>query len=100
MKNKTGPVKVYIDRCSLNGMICCLDALIAASDGEWAGCASRLKEKVLKHGRTFQSNDIDSAVIHFYENEAAVLIKAFALYVFLIQNPEKDYYARMQMQHS
>jgi hypothetical protein len=100
MKKKTGPVQVFIDRCSLNGMIRCLDYLISESDGEWKTCASRIKEKILKHGRTFENQGMDSAVIYFYETEAAVLIKAFALYVFLRDNPQKDYYAQMKMQKS
>ena len=96
VKNKIGPVKVFMDRSSLNGLLYCLDYLIAISDGEWEKNAKRIKEKILKHGRRFTNNNTGCAAICFYENEAAVLIKAFSLYVFLTRNPPKDYYAAMQ----
>ena len=45
MAKKIGPVKVFMDQHSLNGMLCCLDYLIAVSDGDWATAAERIKKK-------------------------------------------------------
>ena len=99
-KNKVGPVQVFLDRNSLNAMLCCLDYLITASDGEWNTFASRLKAKIMKHSRAFKNQEADCAAIYFYENEAAVLIKAFSLFVFLTRNPSKDYYDMIQRSDS
>lgn len=98
MKNKVGPVAVYMSKELLNGMLCCLDYLIAIDEqqGEWEKHAQRIKDKILKYGRRFANNSEDCVAICFYENEAAVLIKAFSLYVILTRNPTKDYYEVMQ----
>ncbi len=99
-KNKVGPVAVYLSKELLNGMLCCLDYLIAIDEqhGEWEKHAQRIKDKILKHGRKFTSDDSESVVIYFYENEAAILLKAFSLFVFLRTNPQKDYMSLMKTQ--
>lgn len=99
-KNKVGPVAVYMSKELLNGMLYCLDYLIAIDEqqGEWEKHAQRIKDKILTHGRKFTSDDTESVVIYFYENEAAILLKAFSLFVFLKDNPVQDYMNRMQTQ--
>ena len=37
-------------------------------------------------------------MIYFYENEAAILLKAFSLYVFLKDQPQRDYIGMMKTQ--
>ena len=66
MAKKIGPVKVFMDQHSLNGMLCCLDYLIAVSDGDWATAAERIKKKILQHGRTFTNHDAKNVAICFY----------------------------------
>ena len=97
-KNKIGPVQVFMDRNSMNAMLSCLDYLLLVSDADWAKNAQRIKDKILTHGRKFQDQERDCVAIYFYENEAAVLIKAFSLLVFLNREPSSDYYS--QIQHS
>ena len=99
-KNKVGPVAVYLSKELLNGMLCCLDYLIACdeSHGEWETHAQRLKDKILRHGRKFVSEGVESVAIYFYENEAAILLKAFSLYVFLKDQPQRDYIGMMKTQ--
>ncbi|MBR3045202.1 MAG: hypothetical protein IKG82_11375 [Oscillospiraceae bacterium] len=99
-KNKVGPVAVYMSKELLNGMLCCLDYLIAVDEqhGEWENHAQRIKDKILKYGRKFTSDDCESVVIYFYENEAAILLKAFSLFVFLKDNPQRDYITMMKTQ--
>ena len=45
-KNKVGPVAVYMSKELLNGMLCCLDYLIAVDEqqGEWEKHAQRIKD--------------------------------------------------------
>ncbi|MCQ2408872.1 MAG: hypothetical protein MJ065_10160 [Oscillospiraceae bacterium] len=99
-KNKVGPVAVYMSKELLNGMLCCLDFLIAVDEkqGEWEKHAQRIKDKILKFGRKFTNEDGESVVIYFYENEAAILLKAFSLYVFLKDQPQRDYIGMMKTQ--
>ena len=86
-KNKVGPVAVYMSKELLNGMLCCLDFLIAVDEkqGEWEKHAQRIKDKILKYGRKFTNDDGESVVIYFYENEAAILLKAFSMNDLLTQ---------------
>ena len=99
-KNKVGPVAVYMSKELLNGMLHCLDYLIAVDEqhGEWEKHAQRIKDKILKFGRKFANEDGESVVIYFYENEAAILLKALSLYVFLKDQPQRDYIGMMKTQ--
>ena len=98
-KNKVGPVAVYLSKELLNGMLCCLDYLIACdeSHGEWETHAQRLKDKILRHGRKFVSECVESVAIYFYENEAAILLKAFSLFIYCMEYPQKDYIGEFKM---
>ena len=66
--------------------------------GEWEKHAQRIKDKILKFGRKFANEDGESVVIYFYENEAAILLKAFSLYVYLNDQPQRDYIGMMKTQ--
>ncbi len=54
VKNKIDPVKVFMDRSSLNGLLFCHDYLIAISDREWEKNAKRIKGKILKRSQFFK----------------------------------------------
>lgn len=96
MKNKVGAVQVYMTRELLNAMLYCLDAVIRIDNGgEWTICAERIKNKILKHARRFTSNDTESVVVYFYEKEAAILLKAFALFVALHHDPVESYFEQI-----
>ena len=95
-KNKVGPVAVYMSKELLNGMLHCLDYIIASNDGgDWSISAARIKAKILKYGRKFESQGDESVAVHFYEKEAAVLLKAFSLFVFLTQKRLTDYFGQI-----
>ena len=45
-KNKVGPVAVYMSKELLNGMLHCLDYIIAANDGgDWSKSAAESKQR-------------------------------------------------------
>ena len=93
-KKNRGPVDVFIPKDFVNGMLYVLDCFIKADpENAWAEHALYLKDKVLKYARAFQYQGEDSAAIYFYEEEAATLIKILSYFVFLIKNPQTDYYS-------
>ena len=91
-KNR-GPVDVFMQRESVNAMMHALECFIAADpENIWAKYAEYLMHKITKYGRTFRYNGTDSAAIYFYEDEAAMLIKLLTIFIFVADEPSKDYY--------
>ena len=94
MKNKRknlkrGAVEVFITADVCNSLISALDSFIVADSGnKYAVYAQKIKDKILKHGRWFMNGDEENVAIYFYENESALLIKMFAIYVNAIENIE------------
>lgn len=80
--SKRGAVEVFITADLCNSLIVALESFIVADSGnKYAVYAQRIKDKILKHGRCFMNGDEENVAIYFYENEAALLIKMFAIYV-------------------
>ena len=80
--SKRGAVEVFITADLCNSLIVALESFIVAdSRNKYAVYAQRIKDKILKHGRCFMNGDEENIAIYFYENEAALLIKMFAIYV-------------------
>lgn len=80
--SKRGAVEVFITADLCNSLIVALESFIVADSGnKYAVYAQRIKDKILKHGRCFMNGDEENIAIYFYENEAALLIKMFAIYV-------------------
>lgn len=81
-KSKRGAVEVFITTDLCNSLISALDSFIVADSGnKYAVYAQKIKDKILKHGRIFLNGNEENVAIYFYENEAALLIKMFAIYV-------------------
>ena len=92
-KKNRGPVDVFMQRESVNAMMHALECFIAADpENIWAKYAEYLMQKITKYGRTFRYNGTDSAAVYFYEDEAAMLIKLLTLFIFVADEPGKDYY--------
>lgn len=80
--SKRGAVEVFITADLCNSLIVALESFIVAdSRNKYAVYAQRIKDKILNHGRCFMNGDEENVAIYFYENEAALLIKMFAIYV-------------------
>ena len=92
-KKNRGPVDVFMQRESVNAMMHALECFIAADpENIWAKYAEYLMQKITRYGRTFRYNGTDSAAIYFYEDEAAMLIKLLTIFIFVADEPDKDYY--------
>lgn len=88
MKNnsKRGSVEIFITTDLCDSLMSVLDSFIVAdSKNKYAVYAQKIKNKILKHGRYFMNGDEENVAIYFYENEAALLIKIFAIYANAIE---------------
>lgn len=84
--SKKGAVEVFITTDLCDSLIAVLDRFIVADSGnKYAVYAQRIKDKILNHGRCFMNGNEENVAIYFYENEAALLIKMFAIYANAIE---------------
>jgi len=82
-----GAIEVFITTDLCSSLISALNSFIAAdSKNKYAVYAQKIRNKILKHGRCFMNGDEENVAIYFYENEAALLIKMFAIYVNATEN--------------
>lgn len=91
MKNnsKRGSVEVFITTDLCDSLMSVLDSFIVAdSKNKYAVYAQKIKNKILKHGRRFMNGNEENIAIYFYENEASLLIKMFAIYADVTGTPE------------
>ena len=87
--SKRGAVEVFITADLCDSLILALDSFIVADSGNrYAVYAQKIKDKILKHGRCFTNGDEENVAVYFYENEAALLIKMFAIYVNATENTD------------
>ena len=87
--SRKGSVEVFISRKLCDSIISVLTSFIVAdSENKYSVYAQRIKDKILKHGRIFENNGEENVAIYFYENETAILIKLFAIYINATENTE------------
>ena len=92
-KNKIGKMKIFMTRELCNSLIAVLDNYIAADEtNKYSEFAKKLKRTILFYGRKLMHNEKENIVLYLYEDEAAVLIKLFAIYINAIEEPPKDYF--------
>lgn len=95
-KSRRGAVEVFLTREFLNSLISVLDSFIAADEfNKYSIYAERLRHKILTHGRKFTYNEEEQVVIYFYENEAALLVKLFTIYINAIEETPEDYFGEI-----
>ena len=56
---------------------------------------TKLKRKILLHGRTFIDHGEEKVSLYFYDNEAQKLIMLTSLYLSAFGNPTNDYYSQI-----
>ena len=91
--NRIGKMKIFLTREICNSLISVLDNYIAADEtNKYGEFAKKLKRTILFYGRKLTYNDEENIIIYLYEDEAAVLIKLFAIYINAIEESTKDYF--------
>ena len=86
---------VYLSADGANTVLAALDTIIeAATDPEnfILKEAQKLKAKILKHGRTFQSNSERSVSIFFFPSEIIPLLKILIITLSVKMTDITDYY--------
>ncbi|MBR5361995.1 MAG: hypothetical protein IK134_01535 [Oscillospiraceae bacterium] len=99
-KTTLGSVAVTFDRNQINALLQMLHFIsVADTENMFATDAVKLKEKIIKHGRTYQHKDTDGVSLFFYDNEAGNLIRLTALFLSSVLRIEKDYYPEIGRIH-
>lgn len=92
-KSKRGAVEVFLTRGFFNSLVSVLSNFIKADEtNKYAVYAQRLKKKILTYGRTFTHEGEETAVVYFYEDEAALLIKLMAIYLHATEDCRDDFF--------
>lgn len=80
-------------RNHVNSLLAVLDHIIHADEkNEMAISAQKLKDKILRYGKTFQSNGEDCVTILLFQNEILPLLKILLLIVSVKVDAARDYY--------
>lgn len=96
MKRKKGAVEVFISKDFFNSLVSVLSAFIQAdAENKYGVYAARLKRKIMQYSRGFIHNEEENAAIYFYEDEAAMLIKLFSMYVNAMQKPTENHFVQI-----
>lgn len=96
MKQKRGAVEVFLTRDFFNSLVSVLSNFIQAdAENKYGIYAARLKQKIMRYSRSFIHHETENAVIYFYEDEAAMLIKLFSMYMNAMQQPTENYFCQL-----
>jgi len=103
-KNKPD-TELFLQAELFNSLITALDYFIASENeiGETVSSqqATRLKAKILTHGRAFDYAGDDNASIYFYGVESAVIIKLLTIYINRGEEiSPKNYFSKLEKRRS
>ena len=98
--SKLGSVAVTLNRGQVNALLETLNCIsVTDTENQFAKDAARLKEKIIRHGRTYQHKNTDSVALYFYDNEASSLIRLLSLFLFSAEDVSADYYPEIGRIH-
>ncbi len=98
--SKLGSVAVTLNRGQVNALLETLNCIsVTDTENQFAKDAARLKEKIIRHGRTYQHKNTDSVALYFYDNEASSLIRLLALFLFSAEDVSADYFPEIGRIH-
>ena len=81
----------------MNGLLAVLDLIIHTDEkNEMAISAQKLKDKILRYGKAFQSNGEDCVTILLFQNELLPLLKIMLLIVSVKVDTVTDYYPMIE----
>ena len=81
----------------MNGLLATLDLIIHTDEkNEMAISAQKLKDKILRYGKAFQSNGEDCVSVLLFQNEILPLLKILLLIVSVKVDAARDYYPMIE----
>ena len=84
---------LYLPRNHVNSLLATLDLVIHADEkNEMAISSQKLKDKILRYGKAFQSNGEDCVSILLFQNEILPLLKILLLIVSVKVDAARYYY--------
>ena len=84
---------LYLPRNHVNGLLAAFDLIIHTDEkNEMAVSAQKLKDKILRYGKAFQSNGEDCVTILIFQSEILPLLKILLLIVSVKVDAVTDYY--------
>ena len=88
---------LYMPRNHVNGLLAVLDLIIHTDKkNEMAISAQKLKDKILRYGKAFQSNGEDCVTVLLFQNEILPLLKILLLIVSVKVDAARDYYPMIE----
>ena len=88
---------LYMPRSHVNGLLTALDLIIHTdAKNEMAISAQKLKDKILRYGKAFQSNGEDCVTILLFQSEILPLLKILLLIVSVKVDAVTDYYPMIE----
>lgn len=96
-KSKRGAVEVFLPQEFFNSLVSVLSSYIEADEtNKYSVYAQRLKKKILNYSRCFSHHGENFSATYFYEEEAALLIKLFAIYINATEENGENYYSQLE----
>ena len=100
-KIQRGTSKFPRHKDHINALLYALDLFEKADpDNKLTAYATKLKNKILKHGRTYRHKGEEKAVVYFYEQEAASLIKLLGFFISSTDEPDADFFSLIGKEHT
>jgi len=88
---------LYMPRNHVNGLLAALDLIIHTDEkNEMAISAQKLKDKILRYGKAFQSSGEDCVSVLLFQNEILPLLKILLLIVSVKVDAVTDYYPMIE----
>jgi len=92
-KNINGAIDIYVTKELFNTLISVLTVyIIADENNRYSQSAMKLKKKIMNYGREFEYENNPNVAIHFFPDEAALLIKMFIIYSNALEEPSEDFF--------
>ena len=94
---KRGSIELILTREFFNSLVAVLDSFAVGDENyKYTSYAQRLRRKILRYSRLVHERASESAVTHFYEDEAAILIKLLTMYAYAVGMTGGDAFDRIE----
>ena len=82
---KRGSIELILTREFFNSLVAVLDSFaVGDENNKYTSYAQRLRRKILRYSRRVHERASECSVTHFYEDEAAILIKLLTMYAYAV----------------